>query len=272
MRTPWIPGATMFVFLSLAGSAALAQQSSADWLAQCKDQHGGQYRYCEVRPIKLAGGGPLHIDVRPNGGAQVTGWEQGSIDGSARVQVQAENEAEARAIAGGIVIDAGGGTIRANGPKTSDGRSWSVSLVLSAPRATDLEIDAVNGPVAITGISGQIRATTTNGPMSLTDLAGDVRARTTNGPLRIVLAGNFWEGTGLDAETHNGPVSLAVPEGYSAQLDVGTVNGPFRLGIPVTLQGELPGGRTRSIKAPIGGGGAPIRAVTTNGPLSVDKR
>jgi hypothetical protein len=42
--------------------------------------------------------------------------------------------------------------------------------------------------------------------------------------------------------------------------------------IPVTAQGELPVGRVRSIKAPIGAGGAPIRVATTNGPLSIEKR
>jgi hypothetical protein len=272
MRTRWMLAATLVTSLWLAGSVAVAQQGDADWLAQCKEQHDGQFRHCEVRPVNLPGGGPLHVDVRPNGGAQVTGWDQTTIQGSARIQVQADNEAEARGIAGRIVIAVGSGTIRADGPKTSDGRSWSVSFVLSAPRRTDLEIDAVNGPIGIAGISGQIKATTTNGPMSLTDLGGEVTARTTNGPLKIALTGTFWEGAGLDAETRNGPVSIAVPDGYSAQLDVGTVNGPLRLGIPVTVQGELPGKRTRSVKAPIGSGGAPIRAVTTNGPVSIERR
>jgi DUF4097 and DUF4098 domain-containing protein YvlB len=256
----------------LAGSAALAQKSDADWLAQCKEQNDGQFRHCEVRPVKMATGGQLRIDVRPNGGAQVTGWDQSAVEGSARIQVQADNEAEARGIASRVIIDAGSGAIKASGPVASQGRSWSVSFVLSVPRHTDLEIEAVNGPVAITDIRGQIKATTTNGPMSLTDLGGSVHARTINGPLKIALAGSSWDGEGLDAETRNGPVSIAVPDGYSAQLEASTVNGPFRLGIPVTMQGEIPSGRVRSIKAPIGGGGAPVRAVTTNGPVSVEKR
>ncbi len=272
MRTRRMLATTLIAGLWLAGSAASAQTNDADWLAQCREHHDWQFRHCEVRPVKMAGGGPLHVDVRPNGGASVAGWDQAAIEGSARIQVQADNEAEAREIAGRIVIDTGTGTLRADGPRTGDGRSWSVSFVLSAPRYTDLQIDAVNGPVAITGIHGQIRATTTNGPLSLKDLGGDVRARATNGPLKIVLTGTSWDGVGLDAETRNGPVSIAVPDGYSAQLQVGTVNGPFRLGIPVTLQGKLPSGRVRSIDAPIGAGGAPVRAMTTNGPVTVGKR
>ena len=272
MRTRWMLAGAMAAGVWLAGASAYAQKSDADWLAQCKEQRGSQFRHCEVRPVTLAGGGLLHVDARPNGGVQVTGWDQGTIAGSARIQVQADGEAEARGIAGSIVIGASSGTLRADGPRTGDGQSWSVSFVLSAPRRGDVQIDALNGPVAISGISGQIQATTVNGPMSLKELGGDVRARTSNGPLDIVLSGSSWDGGGLDAETSNGPVKLAVPDGYSAQLEAGTVNGPFRLGIPVTIQGEIPVGRHRLINAPIGAGGPRIRAVTTNGPVSIEKR
>lgn len=272
MRTTWTLAATLVAGVWLAGNAANAQKSDADWLAQCKEQDGDRYRYCEVRPVTVPVTGALRVDARPNGGVQVTGRDQANVAGSARIQIQADNEADARAIAGQIVIGTGSGALRADGPKSSDGRSWSVSFVLSAPRHIDLVIDALNGPVGIAGVTGQIKATTTNGPMSLSDLGGNVHARTTNGPLNISLAGTSWTGEGLDAETRNGPVSVTVPDGYSAQLEASTVNGPLHLGIPVTIQGELPAGRNRSIKAPIGSGGAPIRAVTTNGPVSINKR
>jgi len=272
MRTTWMVAATLVAGVWLAGSPAVAQKSDADWLAQCKEQQSGQFRHCEVRPLTWSAGGALHVDAQPNGGVQVTGWDQGGIAGSARIQVQAYSEAEARSIAGQIVVGTSGGALKADGPASRSGRSWSVSFALSAPRHCDLDIATVNGPVSITGISGQIKATTTNGPLSLTELGGKVYARATNGPLSIVLAGSSWQGEGLDAETSNGPVSVAVPDGYSAQLDARTVNGPFRVDIPVTVQGELTGSRVRSINAPIGGGGAPIRVATTNGPMSIKKR
>jgi DUF4097 and DUF4098 domain-containing protein YvlB len=272
MRTKWMLAATMVMGAWLSGSPAVAQQSDADWLAQCKEQQTGQFRHCEVRPVTFSGGSALHVDAQPNGGVQVTGWDQATVAGSARIQVQADSEAEARSIASQIVVGTSSGALRADGPNSTSGRSWSVSYVLSAPRHSDVEIEALNGPVAITGISGQIKATTPNGPMSLTELGGHVHARATNGPLSIVLAGTSWQGEGLDAETTNGPVSVSVPDGYSAQLEARTSNGPFRVDIPVTIQGELQGARARSINTPIGAGGAPVRVVTTNGPLSIKKR
>jgi DUF4097 and DUF4098 domain-containing protein YvlB len=256
----------------LTGASAIAQTSDADWLAQCREQRDSQVRHCEVRPVNLAWGGLVHVDARPNGGVQITGGNQSAVVGSARIQVQAGTEADAQAMASGIIIETSTGALRANGPKMGEGRSWSVSFVLSTPHRTDVQIEAVNGPVAITGVVGKIQATTTNGPMSLRELGGDVQVRTTNGPLSIVLGGTSWEGVGLDAATQNGPLKIAVPDGYSAQLETRTVNGPFSIGIPITVQGDLPIGRTKSINAPIGAGGAPIRAVTTNGPVTIDKR
>lgn len=272
MRTNWTLAITVVAAAWLAGAPANAQKNDTDWLAQCKSQGDTHYRHCEVRPLTLPASSPLKVDARPNGGVQITGSDQAAVSGSARIQVQADSEADARAIASQIVVGTSTGALRADGPKSSDGRSWSVSFVLSTPRHTDLQIDAQNGPVGITGVTGQIKASTTNGPLSLVDLGGNVHARTSNGPLSILLAGSSWNGDGLDAETRNGPVSVKLPDGYSAQLEASTVNGPFHLGIPVTIQGELPGGRTRSIKTPIGSGGAPVRAVTTNGPVSISKR
>ena len=65
----------------------------------------------------------------------------------------------------------------------------------------------------------------------------------------------------------NGPVTLTVPSGYAATLTTGTVNGPMDIDIPITVQGRFP----RQFTTDLGGGGAPIRVVTTNGPVRVSR-
>jgi hypothetical protein len=109
---------------------------------------------------------------------------------------------------------------------------------------------------------------TRNGPLALREVGGDVYARAQNGPLSVSLTGDGWQGAGLDAETRNGPVTLSLPEGFNAQLEAGTQNGPFSSDIPlsVTLQGRL---RRGPIATTLGSGGAPIRVITTNGPMVI---
>ena len=114
-------------------------------------------------------------------------------------------------------------------------------------------------------VSGAMHLEARNGPVSLRGVGGDVHARTANGPVRVVLEGASWSGAGLDADTRNGPITLEVPNGYSASLETGTVNGPMNFQIPVTVRGRI----SRRIQTELGRGGAPIRVVTTNGPVIV---
>ena len=99
-------------------------------------------------------------------------------------------------------------------------------------------------------------------------VGGDVRAHTQNGSLNVQLAGTQWDGTGLDAETRNGSVRLAVPAQYAAQLETGTGNGSIRTDIPVTVSGRI----SQRLSIPLGGGGRTVRAVTTNGSVSITRR
>jgi DUF4097 and DUF4098 domain-containing protein YvlB len=96
-------------------------------------------------------------------------------------------------------------------------------------------------------------------------LAGHVKGVTRNGGLSIDLAGNRWDGEGMDVRTTNGGVKLTVPESYSAHLETGTVNGGMKIDIPITVQGEI----KRELSVNLGGGGATIRAFTTNGGVTI---
>jgi DUF4097 and DUF4098 domain-containing protein YvlB len=171
-----------------------------------------------------------------------------------------------------VEVRAGGGRVSATGPDRSSGRNewWSVSYRISVPRRTDLDLNASNGGITIADVAGTIRFDTTNGGVRLADVGGDVSGRTRNGGVRILLGGTGWDGGGLDVETSNGGVTLAIPDPYNAQLETRTVNGGFRFDYPLTLTGEL--SPRRGISTTIGSGGAPVRVRTTNGGLRIERR
>jgi DUF4097 and DUF4098 domain-containing protein YvlB len=158
--------------------------------------------------------------------------------------------------------------IGADGPSTERRESWSVSYLVHVPRSSDLSGETHNGPIGVHGVRGRMELRAENGPLSLDDVGGDVRGRTQNGPLTVRLTGTRWVGEGLDAETTNGPVTIEIPDDYSARLETGTVNGPMRVDFPITVQGRL----NRRIETTLGSGGATIRAVTTNGPMVLRRR
>jgi hypothetical protein len=249
-------------------------ESDAEWLDNCQNgswnRGDDRGRACEVRavPVRLSGRS-IEIDGRQNGSIRVRGWDGDSVRVTARLQANADNDAEARELLKEVRIVADGRSVRAEGPSSSRSRQgWSSSYVVMVPRRFDLSLEALNGALAVEGVSGRLELRTTNGSVALTDVGGDVRAHTQNGSLNVQLAGTSWDGTGLDAETQNGSVRLAVPERFAGQLETGTVNGTIHTDFPVTLQGRI----TRRLSLPLNGGGKPIRAMTTNGSVRISRR
>ena len=262
MRThvAWIGAVSIVLTLGVAG-AAIAQEWSIidddDW---CR-RESWNADHCEVREIVLsAGRDVIEVDGGKNGGISVHGWDQDEIRLQVKIQVWDIDDDEAQEYASRIEIDTGS-VIEAQGPSRSKGPNWSASYRLRVPRESSLTLDTYNGGITIIDVTGEIEFSAKNGGIRLAHLGGDVRGATKNGGLDVVLAGDVWEGEGLDVETTNGGVNVEVPKDYSARLLMSTVNGRVRADYPVSVNGR----RNTSIRATLGDGGPLIRLVTRNG-------
>ena len=245
--------------------------TDADPCASDRNWNDNDYRqHCEVRDSTMPAG-PLTVDAGDNGGITVEAWDRNEIRVRAVVRGSARSDERARELANGVQVQSGGGRVSATGPDRNDRREWwSVSYRINVPRKNDLDLNANNGGISITGVSGNVRFDTTNGGVRLTDLAGRVNGSTRNGGLTVNLGGDRWDGDGIDVQTSNGGVTLAVPEGYNAQLETRTVNGGFRSDIPLTIQGEL--STRRGISTQLGSGGPTVSVRTTNGGVKIGRR
>ena len=271
--------ARAITLLLVCGAPALAQRGARDpqgveddFMDRCQDSQSrneDRVRFCEVRESRISAPRLLDVDGRQNGSVSVHGWNRSEVLVVAKIQSDGEDAAEARDLAAGINVETSDGRVRAEGPSTRRQQSWSVSYDIWIPRQTDLHAATHNGGVSVEDVDARLDLTAVNGGIHLRGVSGDVRGQTTNGPLNVELDGDRWRGPGLDIQTTNGPVNLAVPDGYSAQLETGTVNGGMRIDFPITLQGGMVG---RRITTQLGRGGATIRAVTTNGPVTISRR
>jgi DUF4097 and DUF4098 domain-containing protein YvlB len=233
------------------------------------DDTGNRNRasHCEVRDETIGGANPLDVDAGHNGGIRVRGWDRGDVLVRSRIVGTADSDAEARRIVSGVRIETAGGRVRVDGPETADAH-WSVSFEIQVPRNGQLTLKTHNGGIAIEDFSGTAQFRGQNGGVSLTNVGGDIRGATTNGGLDINLGGDRWDGAGLDVETQNGGVRIAMPEQYSAELEAATTNGGVSIDFPVTVQGMI----GRHLTTTLGAGGARIRAITTNGGVSIHRR
>ena len=251
-----------------SASGRQSQRSSDDW---CRDQ-GRNYEdagFCEVRELTVPTSGSLSVNASPNGGIKVEGAPRSDVFLRARIVAAASSEDRARQIVSEVRVQPSGDRIEAEGPQNLGRReSWHVSYELLVPMQMSLSLKTVNGGLSVKGVEGRIEATTTNGGVRLTDMAGDVRGRTTNGGIDVDLDGASWRGEGLDVQTSNGGVRVAIPDGYSASLEASTVNGGLNSDFPVTLDGR----RSRNIHATLGAGGATIRVRTSNGGVRITRK
>jgi hypothetical protein len=243
--------------------------TDADPCRDRNDRDNDYYNHCEVRESTM-GAGPLHVDAGQNGGIHVEAWDRNEVRVRAIVQGNARTDARAREIAGQVQVQSGGGRVYATGPDLERREWWSVSYRINVPRKNDLDLNATNGGITINGVHGNLRFDTTNGGVRLNEVGGFVRGETRNGGLNITLAGSRWDGDGLDVETSNGGVNLAIPDGYNAELETRTVNGGLNIDFPVTVQGEL--SSRRGITTTLGSGGPPVRVRTTNGGVRINRR
>ncbi|MEP7116932.1 MAG: hypothetical protein ABI880_05090, partial [Acidobacteriota bacterium] len=215
--------------------------------------------------------GALTVDASPNGGIRVEGWDQPDVLVRAVVQTYGDTDAEAKALLPAVQVRAAGTSVGAEGPAHSDGErrsGWSVSFRIWAPRATALALSARNGGIAVRAMHGESRFTTENGGVTLDEMSGQVVGTTRNGGVTVRLAGTSWQGAGLDVETTNGGVTLAVPANYSAALEVHTVNGGIRTDLPLTT----PDRRGRELRTTLGSGGPLLKLRTVNGGVRINTR
>lgn len=269
LRTFSALGAAFFLALTIA--------PAQDKKLNCDDGSRGdgrQSRVCEMRESTVAPGGKLAVDAAPNGGIRVAGWDKNEILVRAKVEAWGDNDAEARGRLAEVRIATSGNTVKADGPKSfgswGGNQKWSVSYEVFVPRKIDLKLDTVNGGINVADVRGNMKFQTVNGGVHLARMAGMVRGETVNGGVNVDLAGNTWEGEGLELETVNGGVTVAVPAAYSASFHAGTVNGGMNSDFDgATIVGKH-GPKKMDLK--LGAGGPTVKLETVNGGVKIRRK
>jgi hypothetical protein len=137
----------------------------------------------------------------------------------------------------------------ARGPITAE----TVQGEVSAEGGEGLvSVKSVQGGVSVTGARGRIEANSVNADVEVSRSSGEISAETVNGDIDLtgtdataLTATSVNGDVGYDGpvhpggryalSTHNGDITLAVPEGASAAVSVSTFNGEFESDFPVTL-------------------------------------
>ena len=198
---------------------------------------------------------------------EVRGSDRDDVRLRVKIVASAETPGEARALAGQVQLDTTG-TIQATGPNQGQ-RSWWASYRLDVPRSQALRLQADNGGLHLSKLTGDVELHTVNGGLHLDEVGGHIHGQTVNGGIHVELSGSEWDGEGVELQTTNGGLHLEVPADYNARLEASTVNGGVQSDVPSTRKGRHSGGR---VAVELGRGGPLLRFETTNGGLHIAQR
>ena len=126
-----------------------------------------------------------------------------------------------------------------------------------------IEVHSVNEDVRVSQSSGEVTAESVNGEVMLDRVdAPNLEASTVNGDLSY--DGPIRSGGRYTLTSHNGDVTIGVPEGTSASVAVSTFSGDFESDFPVTLSESRKGKR---FSFTLGGGSAQVHLESFQGTI-----
>jgi len=99
-----------------------------------------------------------------------------------------------------------------------------------------IDINTVNENVSVADVAGEISTTTVSGDIALRNVeSSSVEAATVSG--EVLYAGTITDGGHYHFATHNGDVTLGLPEKANATISVSTFNGDLDASFPVNVAG-----------------------------------
>jgi hypothetical protein len=164
----------------------------------------------------------------------------------------AQNEISAETVRGDIVVKGGSGSVTA--------KSIEGEIVVEDAKGR-INASSVNEGIRITGAIGDVTAESTNGDIFLEKIeAKSLEVTTVNGDIRYEgsIAGGLYR-----FSTHNGDITMVVPEATNATFTVRTYNGDFQSNLPTKRVGE--GRRGQRATYTLGTGGAEVELESFGG-------
>jgi hypothetical protein len=232
--------------------------------------------------------GTVTLSAAPAGSIIIEGWQQNVVDISATIELQGPS-AEALdqlAVVNTFGVDVDSDHIRIltsgthdrafmkrvakNFPKTLIGLPWKIDYHIKVPALTDLEIDAGNGPIALSGVEGALRLNALHSDANLSLTGGLVSVLIQSGTINLTIPARSWHGLSAEIKMASGNLNIDLMPGFSGDINADVL----RFGeIKNTYAGLQPREKSslaaRSISARAGSGGATLNFTVGDGTIVI---
>jgi len=218
----------------------------------------------------LTADGRIELD-NINGPVHISGWDSNEVKVDALKYADTKERLEEM----WIEIDSGKDYLSIRTKYRDHDLTWDsgshhnpggVEYTLTVPRTARLdEIKLINGPLDVTGVNGEVRASCINGRLEASDLAGSTRLSTINGPLEARF--NQLAGHSVELDSVNGTVELTIPSDSQAEVEASTVSGGIENDFGLQVNHHRFVGQ--DLRGELGNGGAHIRLENVNGRITI---
>ncbi len=162
----------------------------------------------------------------------------------------------------------------------------SVEIDVALPRESDLDIHTGDGRIAVMDVKGDARLATNDGRIRVYRADGSLNASTGDGSIeadgrfdaldvhtrdghvRVSAQPGSKIGGGWSVRTKDGRVDVLLPDKFAADLDAETHDGHVTVDIPLETAGQF--GRSR-VRGKLNGGGPALRIRTGDGSIRVGR-
>ena len=237
---------------------------------------------------RLAYGGTVTISGAPTGSIIIEGWQRSEVDVTAEIELQAgSTEALDRLlVVNNFAVDEDANHVRIvttgthdkkfmkrvarDFPKTLLGLPWKIDYHIKVPAITDLEIDAGNGPIKLSGVEGAIRLNALQSVADLTLTGATVSVTVQSGAINITIPARGWHGLGADIKLARGNLNVELLPGFNADIDAevmraGEIKNTYANLEPRERNSITP----RSMRARAGSGGATLSFTVGDGTIEI---
>lgn len=240
----------------------------------------------EVR--RLAFGGTVTLSAAPAGSITVEGWSRSEVDVTAEIELQAASaeDLDRLLVVNNFAVDEDANHVRIlttgshdkkfmkrvakDFPKSLLGLPWKIDYQIKIPAMTDLEINAGNGPIRLSGVEGAIRLNALASVADLTLTGGTVSATVQSGAINVIIPARGWHGLGADIKLATGNLNVELLPGFNADIDALVMRAGEIKNTYANLEPrELNSITTRSMRARAGSGGATLTFTVGDGTIEI---
>jgi len=240
---------------------------------------------------RLPFGGTVTLTAAPAGSIIIEGWQRNEVDVSASIELQAPSAADLDRLAAinTFVVDEDSNHIRImtsgthdrafmkrmtkNFPKSLIGLPWKIDYQIKIPALTDLEVDAGNGPISLSGVEGTLRLNALNSDANLSLTGGLVSVLIQSGTINLTIPARGWHGLGAEIKLAAGNLNIDLMPGFSADINAEVLRlGEIKNSFSELQPQERNSITSRYVRARAGSGGATLAFTVGDGTIAIRQK